>query len=192
MYHLLKRFAPLFGFFLVTLCSPSAFAAERPHTTLWQPTAGDVFVVDVPKNTGYLVHENGETLPFPVATGRKETVRYIGRSYRAETPIRTWTAEQMQIKGDRRTFGVSGRFIRLFRNGENSPYGIHSYYKVSEWMQEDNRYFSMGCIVVTEDIMDIMEKTFTVNEEKMIVITTNDAEAALQKITVSAGNRNEG
>ncbi len=182
----------LFGLFLLLGTPLPVHAAEASARAPWEPNIGDVFIVDVPNNMGYLVHENGESLPFPVATGRREVVRYIGRTYRADTPIRTWTAEQRQIKGDRRTFGVSGRFIRLFRSGESSPYGIHSYYKEEDWMKADGRYFSMGCIVVTEEMMDVMEKTFIVNEEKMIVITTNDAEAALQKITVTAGSRNEG
>lgn len=149
----------------------------------WVPEIGDTFVVDVKENIGYLVHTNGERLQFEVATGRKEHVYYIGRSYRAETPVRTWTAEQFQIKGDRRTFGVSGRFIRLFRGGENSPYGIHPYYKEDDWRNADGRYFSMGCIIVSEAVMDVMEKTFHVSEQKMIVITTTTPEEALQKIS---------
>ncbi|NOS67135.1 MAG: L,D-transpeptidase [Candidatus Peribacteraceae bacterium] len=185
---MIRKLLPYIGLVLLSTLPSVALGAESAMTPSWEPQTGDVFVVDVGVNTGYLVHADGRTLSFPVATGRKEYVSYIGRYYKAETPVRTWTAEQFQIKGDRRTFGVSGRFIRLFRNGENSPYGIHSYYKVGEWMEEDQRYFSMGCIVVTENIMDIMEKTFAVNDQKMIVITTNDAQAALQKLTASAAS----
>ena len=188
---MLKRFLPLFGVLLLLPLLPHPALAEG-EAAAWEPAAGDTLIVDVKENTGYLVHGNGEKLSFPVATGRKEYVHYIGRSYRAETPIRTWTAEQFQIKGDRRTFGVSGRFIRLFRDGENSPYGIHSYFKIADWMQEDQRYFSMGCIVVTEEIMDIMEKTFNVNEQKMIVITTNDIETALKNRSSKIAKENGG
>lgn len=168
----------------ILLLFPSVAAGSgTADVATWQPATGDTFVVDVASNTGYLVHANGEQLSFPVATGRKGYVSYIGRHYKAETPIRTWTAEQAEIKGDRRTFGVSGRFIRLFRNGENSPYGIHSYYKEKEWMNADGRYFSMGCIIVTEEMMDMLQKTFTTNQEKMMVITTNSADEEIVRMT---------
>lgn len=182
---MLKRFLPILGCVLLSTLPSLARGAEGISTDTWQPQTGDVFVVDVEQNTGYLVHPDGQSLTFPVATGRKGYVSYIGRYYRAETPVRTWTAEQFQIKGDRRTFGVSGRFIRLFRNGESSPYGIHSYFKIAEWMEEDERYFSMGCIVVTEEMMDVIQKTFEANDQKMTVITTNDAQAALEKLTAT-------
>lgn len=187
---MLRRTLPLFGLLLTLVLPLSAHAAEADATAHWQPEAGDTLIVDVPRSTGYLVHSNGESLPFPVATGRKAVVRYIGRTYRADTPIRTWTAEQRQIKGDRRTFGVSGRFIRLFRGGESSPYGIHSYYKISDWMEEDERFFSMGCIVVTEEVLDVIEETFSVNEKKMTVVTTDNLQAALEKL-ITAKEQNE-
>ncbi len=163
---------------------PELAAAKSAEADVagWKPAAGDTFVVDVGTNMGYLVHDNGDRLAFPVATGRREYVHYIGRYYKADTPIRTWTAEQRQIKGDRRTFGVSGRFLRLFRGTEGSPYGIHSYYKVKDWMQEDERYFSMGCIVVTEEMMDVIEKTFDVNDKNLTVITTDDSQKSLEDI----------
>jgi len=183
---LLRRSLPFFGIVLLSLLPSSALAADAVPVSRWEAQAGDVFLVDVPQNMGYLIHENGEFLPFPVATGRKAVVRYIGRTYQADTPIRTWTAEQKQIKGDRRTFGVSGRFIRLFRDGESSPYGIHSYFKIADWMREDERYFSMGCIVVTEEMLDVIEKTFTLNDQNMTVITTNDAQAVLQDLVSSS------
>lgn len=177
------------GVFLVLILPLPALAAVEPSSTPagWTARAGDVFVVDVAENIGYLVHDDGGVLSFPVATGRKAYVSYIGRYYRAETPIRKWTAEQKQIKGDRRTFGVSGRFIRLYRDGENSPYGIHSYFKVGDWMQEDERYFSMGCIVVTEEMMDVLEKTFDANQKKMTVVTTNNVRNALESIATHGG-----
>ena len=147
------------------------------------PDAADTFVVDVGANQGYLVHANGDALTFPVATGRKSYVHYIGRSYKADTPLRTWVAGQEQIKGDRHTFGVSGRFLRLFRDGEESHYGIHSYYKVDEWMLDDDRYKSMGCIVMTENMMDIMVKTFDLSGKALPVITTNDVPTVLEELT---------
>ena len=149
-------------------------------------------IVDIPAGIGYLIHDDGEQLSFPVASGRNEYVSYIGRYYKAATPIRSWTAEQKQIKGDRRTFGISGRFIRLFRSGESSPYGIHSYYKVADWMQEEKRFFSMGCIVVTEEVMDIIEWTFDINNQHMTVVTTDNLEATLQNLVTKRETENQG
>ena len=179
---LLQRFLPLFGLVLLSLVPHSARAAGSTAVALWEPRAHDVFVVDVSRNEGYLVHEDGDYVTFPVATGRRSYVYYIGRGYKANTPIRTWTAEQKQIKGDRHTFGVSGRFIRLYRGGEDSPYGIHSYYKENDWMEAEGRYFSMGCVIVSEGMMDVIEKTFDVNGRKMTVITTDNLEATFAKV----------
>ncbi|MBI2635907.1 L,D-transpeptidase [Candidatus Peregrinibacteria bacterium] len=197
-----RRFLSFFGIAALSLLIFSALPADaadatsseflrslaETDATLWEPRARDILLVDVGQSTGYLVHEDGRALQFPVATGRREYVSYIGRYYKADTPIRSWTARQKQIKGDRRTFGVSGRFIRLFRNGESSPYGIHSYFKVADWMQEDERYFSMGCIVVTEKMMDVIERTFDANGGNMKVITTNDAQAALESLLYVSGD----
>lgn len=196
-----RRRLSFFGIAVLSLLSYSALPADvadatsawllqsiaEMDATVWEPKAGDILLVDVRQNTGYLVHADGRALRFPVATGRREYVSYIGRYYKAETPIRSWTAQQKQIKGDRRTFGVNGRFLRLFRDGESSPYGIHSYFKIADWMQEDERYFSMGCIVVTEQMMDVIERTFDVNEGNMKVVTANDAQAALESLLSASG-----
>ena len=178
----MRKFLPFLCLAILSVLPSLAWGAQTERSQDWVPSFGDVFVVDVGSNAGYLVHSTGERTEFPVATGRREMVRYIGRSYNAATPVRSWTAEQFQTKGDRRTFGVSGRFLRLFRDGENSPYGIHSYYKVADWMQEDERYFSMGCIVVTEEMMDVLVETFRINNKKLTVISTNDAQTAIQQL----------
>ena len=183
---MLRRFLTSVGLVVLSLLPSLAWGAQGEQLHDWTPSSGDIVVVDVSKNSGTLMHLDGRTFSFPVATGRKGYVSYIGRTYRAETPVRTWTAEQFQIKGDRRTFGVSGRFLRLFRSGESSPYGIHSYFKVADWMEEDQRYFSMGCIVVTEDMMDVLEATFRINDQKLTVITTNDMQSAILKAISAA------
>ncbi len=168
---------------LVSVAIPG-FAGATDFSA-WTPEPADVFVVDVPNNIGYLIHADGGFISFPVATGQKETVHYIGRTYKANTPIRIWTVQQKQIKGDRRTFGVSGRFLRLYRNGEESPYGIHSYFRVHEWMEDDYRFRSMGCIVVTEDILDIIERTYDAAGGSLTVITTTDVQAELGRLTAT-------
>ncbi len=188
---MLKNSWIIFGLLAGLIWLPAGVDAENLAPVAWEPEPGDAFVVDVPANMGYLVHRNGQSFSFPVATGKKAYVRYIGRGYRAETPIRSWTAEQKQVKGDRRTFGVSGRFIRLFRGGENSPYGIHAYYKEKDWLEAKERYFSMGCIIVTETMMDIIEKTYDLSKNSLAVITTDNLEVTLQKITHNIAVQNE-
>ena len=175
----MRRIPAVLGL-LLTLSIPFPLQAEEGAA--WSPQATDTFVVDVANTIGYLVHADGELFSFPVATGQKEYVRYIGRSYNAQTPVRTWTVEEEQMKGDRRTFGVTGRFLRLFRNGESSPYGIHSYVKVDEWMADDYRYRSMGCIVVTEQILNIIEQTYNLAGHSLKVITTNDLQKTLSRM----------
>ncbi|MSR86892.1 hypothetical protein EXS70_01835 [Candidatus Peribacteria bacterium] len=175
---LLKRLLVLFGLFL--LAAPlGASAADNMTVGGWEPAAGDVFIVDVPSNMGYLVHEDGRAFPFTVATGRKAFVHYIGKYYNAETPLRTWKAQSRESTNDRYTFGVSGRFLRLYQDGNRTSYGIHSYYKVDEWMQQDERFLSMGCIIVTENILDVIEKTYTLNKKSLTIITTDDVEDEL-------------
>jgi hypothetical protein len=44
---------------------------------------------------------------------------------------------------------------------------------VAEWMQKDERFLTMGCIVVTEQMMDVLEETFMKSGKKLTVITTN-------------------
>ena len=75
---------------------------------------------------------------------------------------------------------------RLYRDGDESPYGIHSYYKVDQWMEDEKRYKSMGCIVVTEQILDVIEKTFELSKNKMTVITTDDVDKTLENLMAKA------
>ena len=76
------------------------------------------------------------------------------------------------IKGDHVTFGPSGRFLRLFEDGETSTaYGIHEYLYEDRMFADGERYRSMGCIIVKKDIMNILDATFSINEGKFDVVT---------------------
>lgn len=161
---------------VLSLAVHTPATAEHAFVALeeWQVEAGDQFVVDLSTNMGYLVHEDGMMTEFTVATGRKQTVTYIGMTYYAETPARSWEVQTRHEKGDRITFGKSGRFLRLYMNGEErTSYGIHSYIDIDEvlsWDAED-RYFSMGCVLVTEHVMDILEETYDANGGSIQVTT---------------------
>jgi hypothetical protein len=141
----------------------------------WQPEAGDVFIVDTKENTGTLLHPDGIRTSFRVVTGQRNTVRYIGRVYDARTPARSWTALSKEMKGDRTTFGKDGVFLRLTNNNtdEETPYGIHTHRSADKMLAEDYRYRSMGCIIVSEEILSIIESTFALNGNMLPVLTTN-------------------
>lgn len=152
-----------------------AHAATALSAQEWESHPGDELIVDVKNNMGYLVRDGEATyLPFMVATGQKRTVNYLGMQYFAATPIGTWIAKERKIQSDRITFGKSGRFLRLFRGGtEHSYYGIHSFRYVDDWFESGYRYRSLGCVVVTEDIMTIIENSYVANGNQLRVTTTN-------------------
>lgn len=141
------------------------------HVSEWTPRAGDSFVVDTKENIGYLVHQNGGFTSFRVVTGQRRTVRYIGRTYNAKTPVRKWEVLTMETKGDRRTFGPRGTFLRFFYQGEKTAYGIHAHHQGDEMLADDERFRSMGCIIVSEDVMDLLTETFRLSGDRIAVRT---------------------
>jgi len=156
--------------------SLSPFTALTPAPspvaqTEWHAQIGDRIVVDTQENQGYLIHSNGRYLEFPVATGRRSYVCYIGRCYNATTPVREWRIASKDIKGDHMTFGPSGRFLRLYYKDESTPYGFHEYGNEESMFDDQPRFKSMGCIIVKRSIMDILDRTFAVNEGKIDVVT---------------------
>jgi len=138
----------------------------------WQPETGDRFVVDTKDNEGFLIHSDGRYVRFSVATGQRRYVCYIGRCYNAATPEKSWVAKSRDIKGDHMTFGPSGRFLRLYKNGtEDTAYGIHEYGNEARMFAEGERYRSMGCIVVKQAMMDIIDQTYAENGNALDVVT---------------------
>lgn len=137
----------------------------------WQAQIGDRIVVDTKENQGYLIHRDGRALLFPVATGQRRGVCYIGRCYNATTPQRTWEIRGKDIKGDHITFGPSGRFLRLFYKDESTPYGFHEYGYEDRMFDDQPRFKSMGCIIVKRTVMDILDRTYAVNEGRIPVVT---------------------
>lgn len=142
----------------------------------WQPRAGDRLVIDTKENEGYLIHTDGRHLNFPVITGQRKNVYYIGRYYFAATPERKWNVESMDIKSNRYTFGPSGRFLRFHYENDQTPYGIHEHNAEEVMFERNDRFQSMGCIIVKTEIMDILEKSFQLNEGEIKVITKYGAE----------------
>lgn len=149
--------------------------APLPHpipASEWRIAVGDRLVIDTAENEGYLVHPNGQYMTFPVVTGKRKFLCYIGRCYNATTPTGTWQVKARDIKGDHITFGPSGRFLRLFRNGEDyTAYGIHEYAYEEKLFAETKRFGSMGCIVVKKTVMDLLDATYAANEGVLNVVT---------------------
>ncbi len=162
--------------------SAPASADLTQHTShaIWQPAIGDHIVVDTNNNMGYLYHNNGNYLSFRVATGQKRNVYYIGRYYNAKTPDRKWEMKTRHVKGDRVTFGPTGRFLRLYNEGSHTAYGIHGHRDANVMLEDNMRFRSMGCIIVSENILNIIENTFEINEGNVSVETVNGLQEVKQ------------
>lgn len=150
-------------------------SSETTDIASWVPQKGDIFEVNVQTNIGRLYHPDGSTLEFEVVTGVRRVVRYIGMRYFAATPATEWVAQGVQVKKDRMTFGKSGRFIRLYKGGtQHTAYGIHPFGREDNMFKVPGRYGSMGCIIVRENVMDLIEQTLEVNGGKLPVRTFPD------------------
>ena len=153
----------------------------------WQPEIGDVFVADTRENKGYLIHRDGVYIEFPIATGKRSTVYYIGRMYNATTPTAHWKAKSLHVKGDRITFGKTGEFLRLYKNGTDStPYGIHGHAYSQRMLADDARFRSMGCVIVSDDVFEVIQRTFELNHSELTVITTYGLENLEQTVARSS------
>jgi hypothetical protein len=139
----------------------------------WQVQTGDRFIVDTTENLGFLVRNDSSAYTtFPVITGQRRVVRYIGRTYDATTPNQRWLVKTRHIKGDRITYGPTGRFFRMYEDGEEyTSYGIHEHRYEERMFSEEARYQSMGCIIVKSAILDIIEATYELNGESLDVVT---------------------
>lgn len=146
----------------------------------WHPHKDDVFIADVSANIGYLVHKNGDFLSFLIGSGKRKTVHYLGMTYDASTPIARWTVLSKQIQPDRMTFDTDGVFFRLYKGSDEdrTRYGIHSTRYGNAILQRDDRYASMGCILVDRTILDIVGKTFAL-DENMPVETVSSIDSSL-------------
>jgi hypothetical protein len=160
-----------------SLFTPASYLTD--DVASWKPSRGDKLEINVETNMARLVHTDGESLSFEIVSGQRRVVRYIGRRYFAATPAAEWVARETVIKRDRWTFGKSGRFIRLYRvsgEGENlteefTPYGIHPFGREDAMFRVAGRYGSMGCVIMREKMVDIIQKTIQVNSGELSVRT---------------------
>ncbi len=157
----------LAGFLLATAATPLPSPMDG-----WEPRAGDNLIIDTEHNIGYLRHRDGSYGEFRVATGQRRVVAYIGRVYNATTPVGSWVVKSHHTKADRITFGPTGSFLRMYRDGEDyTSYGIHGHALSAEMLTQDVRFESMGCIIVSEEVIHILEQTFEKNGQRLDVTT---------------------
>jgi hypothetical protein len=167
----------LFG---VVLSTASPLTYQHIPLERWEAAKGDRFIVDTRENIGYIVHEDGSFTHMRVGSGKNEWVRYIGRTYLASTPSSRWTVKSKHIQGDKITFGPSGRFLRLYKNGKDyTAYGIHATANIDDLLAVDDRYKSFGCVLVDDDVMDILYKTYELNDKSLEVVTIHGLESVL-------------
>lgn len=174
----------LFGVTLATSTTPTL--PEIP-VDAWIPAMGDRLIVDTQENTGYLVRENGDYTSFPVLTGQRRVVRYIGRTYFAATPEKRWSVQSVEVKGRSMTFGETGTFLRLYDDGEKTAYGIHSHLTFQKMLDEGDRYRSMGCILVSENVLRLLVQTTTLNDGTLDVATAYGV--AIEEATASIAEK---
>lgn len=169
----------LFG---LMLGGPSPIAVQQIPLQEWVVQRNDRFIVDTQSNMGYLVHESGNYTSFKVGSGQRKTVRYIGKTYNAATPSKYWEVQSTAVFGDKGTFGKSGRFMRLYMDGElETSYGIHATGNIDEILASDvdGRYKSMGCVLVGDDVLDILYKTYELNGKMLQVATAEGLPAGM-------------
>lgn len=167
-------------FFGVTVQASPALPAPQVPLSQWIAIQGDRILIDTEDNTAYLIHQNGSYTSVPVATGQRRNVWYLGRGYYGATPEGKWIIRSQHVFSDHRTFGESGRFLRMYRNGEEyTAYGIHSHANITRMLSDSSRHDSMGCILTTEGVMDILLRTFTLNDGSIEVVTVKGIDTDL-------------
>lgn len=166
----------------------------QQHEWTLQPS---LFVADTLSNTGYLIgltptDRGYPVLAFIIGSGRPSVVRYIGRVYDATTPERRWVVKSIHTKGDRITFGKTGRFLRLYddEGATYTPYGIHATSNIDYILSlpSDMRFMSMGCILVSDDILSLLIDTFNLGDNALSVKTMKGVDAIQPTLSLFSAN----
>lgn len=168
----------VFGFAV----NSTAQVAETTYIPLpqWEAQVGDRFIADTEANIGYIVHENGDYTSMRIGSGRKKVVRYAGRTYDATTPETQWVVKELDYFGDVGIFGKTGRFMRLYDGGtEYTSYGIHATGNIDDLLAAQDRFKSFGCILVSDEVLDILYKTYELNGDMLDVATVQGIDAHL-------------
>ena len=171
--------------FILSLLFGVAVSAQAPAASVplplteWQVQANDRFIADTKQNMGYLVHEDGRYASFRIGSGQRRVVSYIGRTYNATTPVGYWKIKSLHRKGRSVTFG-NGRFLRMYKDGDAyTAYGIHATSNIDDILswETDDRYVSYGCILVSEEVLNILEAAYILNGEMLEIVTVQGIDA---------------
>lgn len=148
---------------------------ESVDIAVFEPSEGDYMVANPEKGVGYLINDKTRKYAsFNLLSGQKRYVNYIGRYYYAATPLRDWVVKSKEIKADRVTFAASGRFLRLYFNGQGTLYGIHGYKYFNYSVSKGEKFISFGCLLVADNVLDVIIKSFEANGGELNVKTTTD------------------
>ncbi len=177
----------LFGFVAAT--SNVGATAQAIPLDQWIPQQSDRFIADTEANQGYIVHSNGSYTTFKIGSGQQKTVRYLKKTYNAATPEENWTVQSTTIQRDRGTFGKSGLFLRLYIDGSDTNYGIHATGNIEEILADTDRYKSMGCILVSDTVLELLAQTYTLNDERLEVATVKGLPQMSSNTTLQANVR---
>ena len=169
----------MFGIVLASSpASPTGHRALPTDLSHWTPAIHDRFIADTKQNIGYIVHENGDYTMFRIGSGKRQEVNYGGHTYNAATPETIWHVESTTYQTDKITFGKSGFFLRLYDNDAFTPYGIHATANIDDLLTWDDRYRSMGCILVSNEVLDVLAHTYVLNGNDLEVATIYGIEKA--------------
>ncbi len=176
-----KAFYCILGL-MILMSFPASMVADQMKDTWemdpvldFQASEGDQFIADLENGMGYLVNEERQYFTtFQLLSGQKRNVCYIGRCYFAATPEQTWVVKEENIQGDRVTFSESGEFFRMFEDDSRTSYGIHGYKYFQDNIDKGKKFVSMGCLLVADDVLDVIEASFVANGEELTVITKKE------------------
>ena len=124
------------------------------------PSEGDRFLVDIDNALGYIVNNNNLTYSaFPLMTG----------ALRTPTPEETWVVKELNIQPNRVIFGDSGEFLRMYRGegAQRTGFGIHGYKYFQKEIEGGRKFLSLGCILVADNVHDVLEGSWRANGEAM-------------------------
>lgn len=139
------------------------------------PLKGDYMVADTENGVGYLIHSGSKRYTsFPLLSGQKRRICYAGRCYDATTPDRTWYVKEKNIQLNRVMFGKTGEFLRLYFEDGRTLYGIHGHKYFQNMLDKGNIFRSFGCLLVADDVLDLIEGSYLANGNELKVITTTD------------------
>jgi len=164
----------------LAIATTSPVSVQQIPLADWQPARGDQFIADTRANIGYLVHADGSFTSTKIGSGKRGMVHYMKRTYNAATPSENWVVGKIDTQTDRLTFGKYGTFMRLYRDGtERTSYGIHSVGNIDDLLATDERYYSMGCVLVNDRFLAILLQTYTLNGDTLNVLTIDGLTAPM-------------